>query len=117
MSTQVLIVATTGDEPFAVRRNPNLEPVGQRLITTVYEVDESRGVAPRGELPPLGALDIVRTGHGQGFVANLGPRFVHVHYLYDGREVGPRLDLLAPGAIRELGIGKGVAWRIQEVAA
>ena len=116
MTTQILVVATTGDNPFAIRRTPNPEPVGQRLLTTVYPSDGSPPpqVAPPG-LPPLGALDIVRTGPGQGFVANLGPRFVHVHYVRDGREVGPRLDLLAPGAIRELGIGDGVAWRIKAV--
>ena len=59
----------------------------------------------------------MRTGPGQGFVANLDPRFMHVHYIHDGREVGPRLDLPAAGAIRETGIEDGVAWRIREVAA
>ena len=112
MTTQVLIVATTGDDPFAVRRGASQEPVGQRLLTTVYRGPPS---PLAGRDPDEGALDIVRTAPGQGFVANLGARFVHVHYLHDGREVGPRLDLLAPGAIRELGVGPGVVWRIREV--
>ena len=113
MTTQVLIVATTGDNPFAVRRGASTKPVGQRMLTTVYGPQPGAAATRRAD---EGSLDIVRTHHGQGFVANLGPRFVHVHYLYDGREVGPRLDLLAPGAIRELGLGEGVAWRIREVA-
>ena len=112
MTTPVLIVATTGDDPFAIRRGASQEPVGQRLLSAVY-IPSPAAAATRPADP--GTIDIVRTAPGQGFVANLGPRFVHVHYLHDGREVGPRLDLLAPGAIRELGMGPGVVWRIREV--
>ena len=107
---QILIVTTTEGEPFAVRRPgaATTHPVGQRLLTTIYREDES--------LPPgPGTLEIVRDGVGQGFVANLGPHYVRVQYVYKGDLVGPRLDLMAPGTIRELGIGKGVAWRLSMV--
>ena len=108
MSTQqILIVTTTEGRSFSVRRGGQdvAHPVGPRLLTTIYREAPS---APPGP----GVLEIVRDGVGQGFVANLGPSYVRIEYVHDGRLVGPRLDLLAPAAIREMGIGPGVVWRI-----
>ena len=48
------------------------------------------------------------------YLANLGPRPVRVAYQANGKSVGPTTDFLAPMAIREIGLGPGVTWIVEE---
>ena len=70
------------------------------------QLDVARGVS---------VVRLVRLAEGRGYVINEGPRTVHITYVHKGVRVGPRTDYIAAGACKELGIGRNVEWRIEEV--
>ena len=97
------------------------------MTTTVVIVSEEDGlflVETPHRSDPLRQWDVAHChGHevairrakdGRGYVISQGPGTIRLRYEWDGAAVGPRTDYLLPGQCKELGIGKGVAWRLIE---
>ena len=106
MTTDVLIVSTEApDGP------PRFECASRPGAVSHPVCRVRRAVVSTGS-----DLEISRTAPGPGWIVNLGARYLRLAYRLEGAPVGPTTDLLAPGTVRELGMGPGVTWRLAEVS-
>lgn len=104
MTTNVLIVQT---RPGLLRvEDP---PIEVAISTQVLDVP----------ITPTGGLILGRAHDGECWLVNKGPGTILLAYTVpdeDGgrKQIGPAHDLVLAGQAKEIGIGKGVRWRIRE---